>query len=187
MRVFIAIDIDRQIQAGLGELQKQLQSKADFKKSDVKWVRPELVHLTLKFLGEVDERKVAEVCDIVAKAASEHKSFELDVAGVGYFGKNAAKVLWVGISQSDALANLQKDIEQSLAQAGWPEEARAFSGHLTLCRIRNPQAGRKLAAVSKDYGDLHIGSLIVDSVRVYQSQLTPAGPIYTVLSKTELK
>jgi len=187
MRVFVAIDIGDEIRAGLGDLQKRLQNKLDFKKSDVKWVRPELVHLTLKFLGEVNERKVAEVCDIVAGTAEKHKSFELAAAGIGYFGRGAAKVLWVGISQSDSLANLQKDIEQSLAQAGWPEEARAFSGHLTLCRIRNPKAGRKLAAVSKDYDDLQIGSLIVNSVRVYQSQLTPAGPIYTVLSSTKLK
>ncbi len=76
MRVFVAIDIGREIRTALGDLQKQLQNKADFKKSDVKWVRPELVHLTLKFLGEVDERKVAEVCDIVVNTNSSDLNSE---------------------------------------------------------------------------------------------------------------
>lgn len=186
MRLFIAIDIDEAVQAGLGDLQQQLQGKIDFKKSDVKWVRPELVHLTLKFLGEVNDSKVAQVCDIVSAAAGKYKSFELEAAKVGYFGKEAAKVLWVGISRSDALSGLQKDIEQGLAQAGWPEDARGFSGHLTLCRIRNPRAGRTLAAKVKDYQDLQIGLWTADSVCVYQSELRPDGPVYTVLSRTEL-
>ena len=186
MRVFIAVDIGEEIQAGLGDLQKQLQDRVDFAGSDVKWVDPELIHLTLKFLGEVGNSKVADVCDIVAKTAGGHKRFELDVAGLGYFGKNAAKVLWVGTGQNKSLLGLQKDIEQALAAVGWAEDARQFAGHLTLCRIRNPKAGRKLAAISKDYQDLQIGSWTADSVCVYQSRLTPAGPVYTALSRTQL-
>lgn len=187
MRVFIAIDIAEEILASLGDLQKQLQSKVNFKKSDVKWVKPQLVHLTLKFLGEVKDTRIAEVCDIVAATAAGYKSFELNAAGVGYFGKNAPKVLWLGIEQREALRSLQKDIEQGLAKAGWAQEARPFSGHLTLCRIRNPKAGRELAKISEDYQDLQVGSWVVDSVCVYQSELRPDGPVYTVLSRTELK
>lgn len=186
MRLFVATDISDEIRAGLGDLQRQLQGKVNIRKTDVKWVKPELVHLTLKFLGEVNDSKAAQVCDLVAAAAEKHKSFELEAAKVGYFGKNAARVLWVGTGQSEALSRLQKDIERSLAEAGWPEEARAYSGHLTLCRIRNPKAGRKLAEVSKNYEDLQLGSWRVDSVCVYQSQLSPDGPVYTVLSRVQL-
>jgi len=188
MRLFVAIDIDESIQEALGRLQRELQESVDIKKSDVKWVRPDLMHLTLKFLGEVKDVRIAEVCDIVAAAVSRHERFELDVAKVGCFGGSSARVLWVGMGEkNDCLASLQKDIEQGLAGAGWPAEQRKFAGHLTLCRIRNAKAGRKLARLTEDYEDLYLGSVPVDSVCLYQSQLTEAGPIYTVLSRTELQ
>ncbi len=188
MRCFIAIDIDEKNRAGLSDLQQQLQSSADIKKSDVKWISPENIHLTLKFLGEVEDAKVVEICNIVKDVADRHKNFELDIESVGYFGGRSAKVLWVGIGdRSNNLGRLQKDLEQQLALAGWPEEARAFSGHLTLCRIRKPAAGVKLAQISEDYKDFKLGVMAADSVLVYQSQLTPKGPIYTVLGNYKMR
>jgi 2'-5' RNA ligase len=86
----------------------------------------------------------------------------------------------------EKLLELQKDIEESLALAGWPEETREFSGHLTLCRIRNSKAGMKLAQLSEDYKDFKVGTISADSVRVYQSELKPAGPVYTVLGNYKL-
>jgi len=188
MRVFIAIDIDENIRKALSDLQLELQSKVDIKKSDVKWVRPEAMHLTLKFLGETKDEKVVEVCNIVKEVASRHKSFELDVECVGHFGGRSARVVWVGCGQScDELRSLQKDIERQLASAGWPEEKREFAGHLTLCRVRNPKAGARLAQLSQAYTDFKLGSTPADSVRVYQSQLRPTGPVYTVLGNYELQ
>lgn len=188
MRVFIAIDIDEKIRAALGDLQQELAGKADVKRSDVKWVRPEAMHLTLKFLGEIKDEKVIGVCNIVREAAVLYKSFELDVESVGYFGGRSARVLWVGCGQNcDQLCRLQKDIEQRLSLAGWPEEKRAFTGHLTLCRVRNPKAGIKLAQVSEAYRDFRLGIMPVDSVCVYQSQLRPTGPVYTVLGNYKLQ
>ena len=188
MRVFIAIDIDEEIRAALGDLQQQLQSKADIKKGDVKWVNPENIHLTLKFLGEIEGEKVVEVCSIVKEVAGRHKSFELDIQTVGCFGGRSARVLWVGAGEGkDNLLGLQKDLEQQLALAGWPEEKREFSGHLTLCRVRNPRAGVKLTAISDDYRNFKLGIISADSVSIYQSQLTPTGPIYTVLGNYKLQ
>jgi len=188
MRCFIAIDIDDKNRAALSDLQQQLVSGADIKKGDVKWVRPESVHLTLKFLGEIKNEKIVEVCNIVENVADRHKNFELAVESVGYFGGRSARVLWVGTSQgSDNLCRLQKDLEKQFALAGWPEEAREFAGHLTLCRIRNSKAGVKLAAVSEDYKDFKLGIISADSVSVYQSQLTPRGPVYTVLGNYKLQ
>jgi 2'-5' RNA ligase len=187
MRVFIAIDIDEKIRAALGDLQRQLRSNVDIKKGDVKWVNPENIHLTLKFLGEIKDEKVVEVCDIVEKVAGGHKSFELDIQTVGHFGGRSARVLWIGAGEgSDNLLQLQKDLEQQLALAGWPKEKRGFSGHLTLCRVRNPKAGVKLAVVSEDYRDFNLGTFQADSVSVYQSQLTPTGPIYTLLGNYKM-
>jgi 2'-5' RNA ligase len=188
MRVFIAIDISEQIRKGLGDLQNELQSKVDVKKGDVKWVKPENIHLTLKFLGEIKDEQVVDVCNAVKDVAGRHKGFELDMQTVGSFGGRSARVLWVGIGRGgDSLLPLQTDIEQQLASAGWPPEARKFTGHLTLCRIRNPRAGAKLATVTEEYSDFMLGTTLADSISVYQSQLTPTGPVYTVLGNYKLK
>ncbi len=188
MRCFIAIDIDDNIRAEVGNLQQRLQNKTDIKKSDAKWVRPEAMHLTLKFLGEVKDQKVAELCNIVKDIAACHKSFELDIEQLGYFGGKRPKVMWVGTGEgSEDLRRLAKELEQQLALAGWPEDTRDFSGHLTLCRIRKPGAGIELAKISEQYKDLKLGTISADSVSVYQSQLTPTGPIYTPLGNYKLQ
>jgi len=188
MRCFIAIDIDENSRAALDDLQQQLKSKVDIKKSDVKWVKPENVHLTLKFLGEIKDEQVVDVCNVVKEVAGRHNGFELDIESVGHFGGRSARILWVGTGEGrDNLLKLQKDLEQQLASAGWPPEKRAYSGHLTLCRVRNPKAGFKLAQVVEQYKDYKLGSMPADSVSVYQSQLTPAGPIYTVLGNYKLQ
>jgi 2'-5' RNA ligase len=188
MRVFIAIDIGEQIRKALADLQDKLQGKADIKKGDAKWVNPENIHLTLKFLGEIKDEQAVDVCNITRDVAGRHESFELDVESVGHFGDKSARVLWVGTGQNcDKLLQLQQDLEQQLDLAGWPSEARKFSGHLTLCRIRNARAGVKLAQLAQQYKDYKLGTAPADSVSVYQSQLTPQGPVYTVLGRYELK
>lgn len=188
MRVFIAIDIDKQIRKALGDLQQELQSKIDIKKGDVKWVDPDSIHLTLKFLGEIKDEKVVEICRIVEDATAGHEGFEIHVESVGHFGGRSARVVWVGCGQnSDRLRRLQKDIERQLASAGWPEEKRDFTGHLTLCRVRNSKAGVKLAQLTEAYKDFKLGTMPADSVVVYQSQLRPSGPIYTPLGNYRLK
>ena len=188
MRCFIAIDINDKIRRALSDLQQQLAGGVDIKKSDVKWVNPENIHLTLKFLGEIKDEKAVEVCNIVENVVGRHRSFELDIESVGYFGSKAARVLWVGTGEgSDELKRLQEDLEKQFVSAGWPEETREFTGHLTLCRIRKSAAGVKLAQMSEDYKDLKLGTISADSVSVYQSQLKPTGPVYTVLGNYKLQ
>ncbi|MFQ6036200.1 MAG: RNA 2',3'-cyclic phosphodiesterase [Sedimentisphaerales bacterium] len=188
MRVFIAIDINEEIRTALSDLQQQLQNKVALKKGDVKWVEPKNIHLTLKFLGEIKDEQVVDVCNIVKDVTGRHKNFELDVESVGHFGGRSARVLWVGVGdRSNSLLQLQKDLEQQLASSGWPPEQREFAGHLTLCRVKNSSAGLKLAAITEDYKDFRLGTVEADSVSVYQSRLTPSGPIYTVLGNYKLK
>jgi 2'-5' RNA ligase len=188
MRVFIAIDIDDKIRKAIANLQKQLDSKVDIRKGDVKWVEPENIHLTLKFLGEIEDEQLATVCEILKQVAALHKNFTLDIETVGSFGGRSAKVVWVGARKgADELITLQKDLDDRLEEAGHPKEEREFSAHLTLCRVRNPKAGFKLADVCKAFSDYKLGSISADAVRIYQSQLTPAGPIYTVLGNYKLQ
>jgi 2'-5' RNA ligase len=87
---------------------------------------------------------------------------------------------------ADELLALQKDLEARLAQVGYPPEEREFSAHLTLCRVRNPKTGVKLADACKAFEDYKLGSIIANALCVYQSQLTPAGPIYTMLASFKL-
>jgi len=186
MRCFIAIDIDEGIRNQIDRLQDELRQKTGLTRPDVKWVDSALIHLTLKFLGEVRDTDVPGVCKIAASVAANHKGFSISVGKVGSFG-SAARVLWVGIDRSDALLNLQKDLDEQLAQAGWPGDKKQFAGHLTLCRVRKPQAGRKLQGLIEDYSDLNLGSLGVDSIYVYKSELTSSGPIYTVVARSSLQ
>ncbi|NIP24362.1 MAG: RNA 2',3'-cyclic phosphodiesterase [Phycisphaerae bacterium] len=188
MRCFIAIDIDENNRMALGDLQQQLKSKVDVKRSDVKWVKPGNIHLTLKFLGEIKDEQVVDICNIVKEVAGRHNSFELSIESVGHFGGRSARVLWVGTGEGrEKLLELQKDLEQELASAGWPAEKRAYSGHLTLCRVRNPKAGFKLVQIIEQYNDFKVGVMSADSISVFQSELTPAGPIYTVLSENRMQ
>lgn len=187
MRCFIAIDITEDIRAGLAELQQELAAGVDIRKGDVKWVRPETIHLTLKFLGEIKDTDVVDVCNIVKEVAGRHKAFDLAVEKVGHFGGRSARVLWVGAGlECDELLKLQQDLEAPLADAGWPREARKFSAHLTLCRIRNSKAGAKLAEATRHFEDADLGRLKAASISVYESRLTPEGPIYTCLGNYRL-
>ncbi len=107
MRVFIATDIDEAVRKGIGALQRELMGKVRLGKGDVKWVSPDAMHLTLKFMGEVGDEQAVEICNIVKNVAAEHKSFQLSIETVGYFGGKSARVLWVGTGAgSDDLRRL---------------------------------------------------------------------------------
>ena len=187
MRCFIAIDIDETIQAALADLQKNLRDDAHLEKGEATWVKPNLMHLTIKFLGDINDEQTPHVCKIVEEVAARHKTFTVEVANVGTFGK-PAKVLWVGIGEnSRELMALQKDMEDAFATAGWPKEAREFAGHLTLCRIKSFKAAKKLPPAAAHYANVPLGSQKIDAICVYKSQLTPDGPVYTLLQKSELR
>jgi 2'-5' RNA ligase len=188
MRVFVAIDIDKQTREAIRKLSSNLQEAADLRKGDAKWVDPDIMHLTLKFLGEMPDEQSADVCRIAEAAAAGHKPFDLDFESVGTFGGKSARVLWVGAGEgAEQLAALAKDIDEQLGLAGWPTETRKFEGHLTLCRIKNFTAGKKLAKLSEQYSDFVAPETLVDSVTVYQSELTPKGPTYTALGNYKLQ
>jgi 2'-5' RNA ligase len=188
MRCFIAIDMPDDIRAELADLQKELAGKVDIRKGDVKWVEPESMHLTLKFLGEVPDNQIVEICNITKEVASRYKGFDFAVREAGSFGGRSARILWVGAgSECPELLELQQDLEDELADAGWPKEGRQFSGHLTLCRIRNSKAGEKLGRLIEEYKDYDLGTVHAGSITVFESQLTPQGPLYTPLGNYKLQ
>ena len=188
MRCFVAIEIPEDIRTDLVALQKELAGRVDVHRGDVKWVEPEGMHLTLKFLGEVPDNQIVDVCNITKEVADRRAAFDLAIKEVGTFGGRSARVLWVGAGlECPELLDVQKDLEEQLDQAGWPREARPFSGHLTLCRIRNSKAGEKLAELAKEYKDFDLGTVRAGSMTVFESQLRPQGPMYTPLGNYPLQ
>jgi 2'-5' RNA ligase len=188
MRVFIAIDINEQIRSSISALQGELKEAADIDRGQVKWVHPSNIHLTLKFLGEVRDQQLIDVCKIVEAVATKYNKFNLSIDSLGHFGGRSARVSWIGVGQGkEHLLKLQKELEEEGEKGGWPKEERAFTGHLTVCRIKNTRAGQRIAEASANYKDFNAGSVLVDSVKVYQSQLTPKGPIYSVLGSYSLQ
>ena len=185
MRIFIAVDIDEPVRRRIGEIQRELVEATGLRKGPVKWVRPEQIHLTLKFLGEVADNAIRDVCRIAEETARRHGPFDLEVRGLGTFGR-PARVLWAGMQVIDDLAALQQDLESLLEAAGWKRENRAFAAHLTLCRIKNSYAGRRLAEAIGQYESTFIGPVSVDDIVVYESQLTSAGPVYTAVCRSKL-
>jgi len=187
MRCFIAIDVDEDVKATVVDLQEELARAVDLRRGDVKWVAPEAMHLTLKFLGETPDTRIVNLCRAAEDVAPRHGCFNLSFRGVGHFGGQNARVLWIGIAEGqEPLLALQADLERELERAGWPREGRRFSAHLTLCRIKNPQAGRKLVKIIAPYTEFDAGTTLVDSLTAYQSELRPQGPRYTPLGHFDL-
>lgn len=185
MRLFVALDMDAGVLERLADFQKKLRRQTALSGREVKWVRPEQMHLTLKFLGAVEDKDITRVCAIVQETAARVEAFEMTCRGVGVFGR-PARVVWAGVDGGKPLDLLQRQLDERFTQAGWPVENRAFSAHLTLCRVKSAAAGRVLAAAIAPFEQEVFGSVWADSVAVYESRLSSAGPEYSVVSRTML-
>jgi 2'-5' RNA ligase len=186
MRLFVAIDIEPHVRVRIKQVQNRLRQTPGLSDKEVKWVVPEQIHLTLKFLGEVRDDLLTQVCDVVKRTASEFESFDFEVKGLGAFGR-PARIVWAGTSECPPMKQLQAALESRFAELGWDPENRPFAGHLTLCRVKNVSAGRKLADAVQAYKDESLGLVGVTELVLYQSQLSSAGPLYTAICRAALK
>jgi 2'-5' RNA ligase len=186
MRLFIAVDIDQRVRREIDQIQRGLRQKTGLLKGPVKWVEPNLIHLTLKFLGQVPDQSISQICRLTEETAKSHMAFEIRVQGLGTFGR-PPRVLWAGIEDCPALVALQKDLEERLEKAGWPREERAFSAHLTLCRIKEAKAGIQLGQAVEGQHLRTLGSVPIEQMIVYESQLQSGGPVYTAVARYDLK
>ncbi len=186
MRLFVALDMDAAVLERLGAVQKSLRQQTGLSGREVKWVRPEQMHLTLKFLGPVEDNDVTRVCAMVQQTANRHEAFELSCRGVGVFGR-PARVVWAAAEGGQTLTAMQRELDARFTQAGWAAENRAFTAHLTLCRVKSAAAGRTLAEAIVPFEQDVFGSVWVDSIAVYESRLSAAGPTYHVVSRSPLR
>ena len=184
MRTFIALELPGQLRTAIGELSGTLRSEL----GEMKWVRPGNIHLTLRFLGEIDQPRLPDVSSAVAGAAAEVPPFELRVAEVGHFGSpRNPRVLWLGLEQEEHLSSLAAGIENRLEAAGFGRADKPFRAHLTLARAGKkpgpPPDWQRLASLTPDAWPLWP----IEEVCVIESTLTPRGPIYDIQSRHQLE
>jgi len=185
IRSFIAIEVPHPLKAKMAELQNELRST----EADVKWVRPEAVHLTLKFLGYLPGEDLEKIASAIAPSISAWEPFDLRIHGLGCFpSARSPRVLWVGIDQGEKeVSGLQDDIEKKAAEAGFPPEDRPFTAHLTLGRVRSLRGKGQLARAVEDHKDVEIGTFRASEVYLFKSELRPSGAIYTKLRTFPMK
>lgn len=184
MRAFIAIELPEEIKQGLAKAQLQLKKGG----AGAAWTRSEGIHLTLKFLGEVPEAKVPEIMSALAAVVRGKGRVRIEVAGAGAFpNTKSPRVLWTGVSgDSVALTALQTSVETEMAKLGFDPEARKFSPHLTLARIKYLRPGDNWQQVVEGIRDMKIGEFEADSVSLMKSELKPSGAVYTEMGRVEL-
>ena len=184
MRTFIAIDLSEEAQQELTQLQSELKTS----QADVKWVDPKNIHLTLKFLGEISDQQVTQVKATLDKIAPQFKPYETTLSGIGAFPKlDHPRVVWVGIEDAKGeTKEIASKIEAELEKIGFKKEDREFKAHLTIGRVRSSKNKDKLKSIIQSISFAPQSKNPINDITLYQSTLTPQGPIYTILYTAQL-
>lgn len=179
MRLFVALDLTPEVRAALDELLAQLAQV----KADVRWVRPEGMHLTLKFIGEVPDQERPAIQDALGRVTST-APIAMSFEGLGYFpNERRPRVLWVGIRASDNLAPLAAQVEAALEPLGIQREKRTYVPHLTLGRFRSANGLAGLQAAVAALPTTQFGQFEGSEFFLYQSKLSPRGAEYSKLAQ----
>lgn len=201
VRCFIAVELPPEAKRALARLQDRLRQGLG---PEVRWTDPEAVHLTLKFLGQVVAQRLPEIAEAMARAARGFTPLSLEMSGTGVFpNPSRPRVAWVGLrGDTEGLIRLQKEIESGLVPLGFPREARGFTPHLTLARLRQgtppreqERFGRQVVAENfggegggqdGDGGPVPPVRMDVQQLSLMRSQPTPRGSLYTRLARAPL-
>ncbi len=188
VRSFIAIELPEDIKAALQQLQNTLKAQSP---REVRWVDPGGIHLTLKFLGDVETERLEAITQAISEVTQKMPPFRLVLQGTGCFPNlRRPRVIWVGVQGDlEPLGRLQEGIEESMAALGFAREDRAYTPHLTLGRVREGARGHDVQRLGEQIGALKwqgSGEFSVGSVHLIRSDLTPRGAIYTKLASAKL-
>jgi 2'-5' RNA ligase len=186
IRAFVALEIETEVRENLGKLVDRFRAKVDH----VKWVEPDNMHMTLKFLGEVPSIETHQFAGDIETITAATAPFTLTWRGCGAFPNlRAPRTLWVGTTTgSEAVTHLAEGIEEAMVERGIPAERRRFKPHLTIGRAR--RGNRPTAVVSnllEKHADAELGSTRVEKIVLFSSELTRSGPIYTKLATMPLQ
>jgi RNA 2',3'-cyclic 3'-phosphodiesterase len=182
LRTFIAIELNEALHVALRSVQEKLKRQTP--PGSVKWVGPDGIHLTLKFLGDTPASRIHEIEAALRVACTGLEPFEFSVEGRGCFPNfHRPRVIWVAVREkSTSLTRLQAAVERTVAPLGWPTEERPFSPHLTLGRINKGADTHTAAAVGQGVERTvveQIGLQRVTAVNLMQSDLRPSGAVYS--------
>lgn len=182
IRAFIAIEIDREIQNSLGNLMNQFNKTS---LGSVKWTSSQNIHLTLKFLGDVETWELTSINQLVRNVANQSQSFTAVITRLGAFPTpNNPRIIWIGLEAPQTLFHLAKTIEDSARNLGFDSEGRAFTPHLTLGRVR-PGITRvqqdQLAGTLRTMSISKYDPIQINSITLFQSILKPGGVEYISL------
>ena len=188
MRLFVAVEISEAVAASALDLISRLRSTAAklAPESRITWMTAERLHITVRFIGRVDDAKADAIRGALKAPFGE--PFDLTIAGVGAFPpKGSPRVIWAGLTGGrPQLISLERLVSDRLAEAGVPPEDRPFNPHLTLARVREA-AGLKAAALVESLLDRALGTTPVDAITLFESRLSPKGPTYVALQRTALR
>jgi 2'-5' RNA ligase len=184
IRTFIAIELPENIISSVLKVQDDIRSYG-FK---TRWVRKENIHITLKFLGNINKVDVEKIGKEIFESAKEYPPLKLAAKGIGVFpGIKRPRVIWIGITgQIDLLIKMQKTLDKRLETIGFPKERRPFRGHLTIGRIKGKVDPQRLIAAIKEFGEFESETFIANKLILFKSELNPSGSIYTKLKSISL-
>jgi len=179
VRTFIAIPLNSHIREVLIETQDHLK-KLD---CNIKWVKPENIHLTLKFLGDVKQKRIDTIKQILDDLFRDTDPLTMELTQVGAFPNiDHPRILWIGLNDNDqSLAQIVSNLENNLGKAGFKKEDKPFSPHITIGRIRSPKNLKPLSEAINNYSLPDGIAQTIDHTVLYQSTLTSQGPIYEIL------
>ena len=188
IRAFIALQISEEARRALAEVIETLGNTVP---RGVRWVNPKSIHLTLKFLGEIEPGRTDQILGSLRQAGEGSFPFNLNLSGLGVFPNHRRpRVLWTGVAGGlDSLTSLQEKVEQAMLERGFALESRPFNAHLTIGRVRDGISAGERTRI----GDAVAAACLkptepwpVDSVHLVQSTLTPQGAVYTSLGSAPL-
>lgn len=185
MRSFIAIDFDDALNCDVADLQASLRSRCP----KLTWIRPEQIHLTLKFLGKITDQDIFPIGSALDKCAAEMAPFEIQIEGVGVFPPSGrVNIVWVGITDAEKrLARLQARCEEMLAPLGFSPEGRGFTPHLTIARNKDPRQSGAIRTAVTLQGEPQFGAQRIQELIFYQSTPGPGGHTHHALSRHPFK
>jgi len=182
MRLFIAISLNSQLQQELTELQEKFRVR-----KGIRWVKPQNIHLTLNFLGEVDEQRIPLIKEVMQRATRGVFPFLLSFGGLGAFPNlKAPRVIWLGLKSEKEVVSLQQRLEKELSRIGFSPEKRKFQPHLTLGRVKFLENKKEFVKRMQESEQASLSSkLRVDKIELIESKLTPQGPIYSLVHERD--
>jgi 2'-5' RNA ligase len=182
MRTFVAIDIPDEIRGKIKDIIEALRPAA----TNIRWSRPEGLHLTLKFLGEVPPAKVEEIKKSLA-AVHLQAPLALRVQGAGYFpNERSPRVIWLGLEGGAEMQDLVARVEENLQPLGFAKEDRPFTAHLTLGRLNTPGKIPAVQELLRQREPLELGSFTANEFFLYESKRSPGGSVYLKIARLEI-